>query len=92
MLPNTLQIVQAQEEQAPHLQRPKASRPPSMQDDQETVKGWKREVTRLRLMKEGLDEETKRSLEQVFITNKYKIRKRRKKKNSIKEWKQNVFS
>merc|ERR1711871_759014 len=65
----------AKKSKLPTYNVPRPPAPPSMQDDQETVQRLKREVTRLRLMKEGLDEETKRSLEKVSATNKMLYKK-----------------
>ena len=43
--------------------------PVNMRDDQETLMKLKREVTRLRLMKEGLSEETKEALAKAAAAN-----------------------
>ena len=59
--------------------------PVSMRDDQETVQKLKREVARLRLMKEGLDEETKRSLEKVSVANKMLYKKEEEEKELNKK-------
>merc|ERR1712167_300888 len=51
---------------------PKPQVPVNMRDDQETLVKLKREVTRLRLMKEGLSEETKEALAKAAAANKKK--------------------
>ena len=48
---------------------PKPQVPVNMRDDQETLMKLKREVTRLRLMKEGLSEETKEALAKAAAAN-----------------------
>merc|ERR1712072_176751 len=51
---------------------PKPDVPVSMRDDQDTLLKLKREVTRLRLMKENLSEEAKEALEKANAANKQK--------------------
>merc|ERR1712046_477073 len=52
---------------------PKPQVPVNMRDDQETLMKLKREVTRLRLMKEGLSEETKEALAKAAAANNKKV-------------------